>query len=517
MLLALVFVVAGVAKLADREGSRQAITDFGLPAALAAPLGVLLPLAELAVAVTLMPKATAWWGAMGALALLLLFIAGIGVSLTRGKKPDCHCFGQLHSAPAGWQTLLRNGALAAVAGFVVWQGYDGAGPSAVGWVGDLSTIQSVALIVGLVVLGLNAAQWWFLAHLLGQNGRLLLRLEALEAGVASGGGGVAPSQNGAQQAAPPGLPVGTQAPAFGLSGLYGERLTLESLRAPGKPVLLLFTDPNCGPCNALLPEVGRWQQEHAEKLVISLVSRGSAEENRAKSAEHGVANVVLQEDWEVAQAYRVSGTPSAVLIRPDGGVGSPVSGGSEAVGSLVDRVVRGEAPARLPMYPQNQGAPCPNCGEVHAADHASRRALPPGPKVGEPAPEIELADLGGESIRLEDFRGKNTLVLFWNPGCGFCQRMLDDLKALESDPPEGAPRILVVSAGAAEANESMGLNSPVVLDQKFGAGRSFGVSGTPSAVLVDAEGKVASEAAVGAPAVLALAASGQDPASPTGD
>ena len=63
----------------------------------------------------------------------------------------------------------------------------------------------------------------------------------------------------------------------------------------------------------------------------------------------------------------------------------------------------------------------------------------------------------------------------------------------------------MVSAGSEEANREMGLSSPVLLDQKFAAGRAFGASGTPSAVLVDAEGKVASEVAVGAPAVLELA------------
>jgi hypothetical protein len=36
-------------------------------------------------------------------------------------------------------------------------------------------------------------------------------------------------------------------------------------------------------------------------------------------------------------------------------------------------------------------------------------------------------------------------------------------------------------------------------------GRLFGATGTPMGVLVDAEGKIASELAVGAPAVLALA------------
>ena len=54
------FVVAGISKLADRRGSRQAIIDFGVPTALAAPLGVLLPLVELAVAASLVPAATAY-------------------------------------------------------------------------------------------------------------------------------------------------------------------------------------------------------------------------------------------------------------------------------------------------------------------------------------------------------------------------------------------------------------------------------------------------------------------------
>jgi Methylamine utilisation protein MauE len=181
VLLALVFAVAGAAKLADRAGSRQAIVDFGLPSALAAPLGLLLPLAELAVAATLLPASTAWWGALGALVLLSMFVVGIAVNLARGRKPDCHCFGQLHSAPAGWKTLMRNGVLAAVAGFVLWEGYEGgAGPSALSWLGALSTAQLVGLMGGVLVLSLLAGQWWFLVHLMRQNGRLLVRLEAVE-------------------------------------------------------------------------------------------------------------------------------------------------------------------------------------------------------------------------------------------------------------------------------------------------------------------------------------------------
>jgi methylamine dehydrogenase accessory protein MauD len=306
--------------------SRQGLIDFGVPPALASPLGILLPLAELAVAAALIPTSTAWWGAIGTLALLLLFVVAIGVNLARGRKPECHCFGQLHSAPAGWKTLSRNGALAAVAGFIVWGGRDGAGASAVSWLGALSSAQLVGLIFGLVVLGLLVGTWWFLLHLLRQNGRLLARLEALEERLGIEGAAAQVSQ---------GLPVGTQAPAFELSGLYGETLTLEALRAPGRPVMLLFTDPGCGPCNALLPEIGRWQQEHAEVLTLSLISRGTAEENRAKMTEHGLQHVLVQQDWEVYEAYQGNGTPSAVVVLPDGTIGSPVVGGAEAISTLV--------------------------------------------------------------------------------------------------------------------------------------------------------------------------------------
>src|SRR5215208_7419515 len=151
LLLASVFVIAGAAKLADRSGSRQALIDFGVPTILARPLGILLPLAELAVAAALIPASTAWWGAAGALALLLLFLAALGANLARGRNPECRCFGQLHSEPAGWKTLVRNGVLAAVAGFVLWRGYGGAGPSAVGGLAGLSAAQTAVLIVGLAV------------------------------------------------------------------------------------------------------------------------------------------------------------------------------------------------------------------------------------------------------------------------------------------------------------------------------------------------------------------------------
>jgi peroxiredoxin len=296
--------------------------------------------------------------------------------------------------------------------------------------------------------------------------------------------------------------VGSAAPEFSLSGLYGEILTLDALRSSGKPLMMLFTDPGCGPCNALLPEVGRWQEEHAQELTLALISRGEVEENKTKAQEHGLKNVLLQKAWEVSESYQVRGTPSAVLISADGTIASPVAGGDEAIRGLLSYAV-GERP-QLPMQPhqhQAEGRPCPNCGKVHAA----APTMPAAQKIGEPAPEVKLADLEGTTVELKDFKGQQTLVLFWNPGCGFCQQMLPEIKQWEENRPEGAPTLLFVSAGTEEANRDTKLSSKVVLAQQFAAGRAFGASGTPSAVLVDAKGRIASEVAVGAPAVLGLA------------
>jgi uncharacterized membrane protein YphA (DoxX/SURF4 family) len=84
LVLAVAFAVAGAAKLADLAGSRRAIEEFGLPRPLALPLGTLLPLTEIAVAAALIPIASGWWGALAALALLVVPSA----SGARSKGPS---------------------------------------------------------------------------------------------------------------------------------------------------------------------------------------------------------------------------------------------------------------------------------------------------------------------------------------------------------------------------------------------------------------------------------------------
>jgi hypothetical protein len=56
LVLAGVFLVAALSKLADRPGSQLALIDLGVQAPLTTPLRILLPLAKLDVATTLIPS-----------------------------------------------------------------------------------------------------------------------------------------------------------------------------------------------------------------------------------------------------------------------------------------------------------------------------------------------------------------------------------------------------------------------------------------------------------------------------
>jgi peroxiredoxin len=260
-------------------------------------------------------------------------MAGISYNLARGHTPDCHCFGQLHSAPIGWPTLARNGILVIIAAFVFLAGYNNPGLSAVGWVGALTIGERIGLAFILLVGAALAVQGWLLYHILQQNGRLLLRVEALEASRTSVVSASEVAQT--QTVSSLGLQLGTVAPGFSLPELSGEILTLDVLRAPGKPIVLIFVDPDCGPCTGLLPDVGRWQREYRGKLTVALIGRGNPEANRLKIAEHGVNLMLLQHNREVAQVYQAHSTPSAVLVGVDGTIGSQLAQGTDAVCALV--------------------------------------------------------------------------------------------------------------------------------------------------------------------------------------
>src|SRR5688572_29551452 len=114
--LSAIFAVAGITRLLDLRGTREAVKNFGAPEALVPALAILLPIAELSIAVGLLFNLSASISALGSLLLLGLFVVAISVNLAQGRTHDCHCFGQIHSRPLGWPTLVRNVSFALAAG-----------------------------------------------------------------------------------------------------------------------------------------------------------------------------------------------------------------------------------------------------------------------------------------------------------------------------------------------------------------------------------------------------------------
>jgi len=319
ILLAVVFATAGMGKLLDLPGSRDALRGFGVAEPLVRPIGLLLPLAELATAVALVAHPSAQWGGLAALLLLLAFIAGIANAMRRGRAPDCHCFGQIHSEPAGRSTLARNGVLAALAAFVL---VEGPGPSLVQWISDRTGAELVA-----TALGITAFVFAALSFFLWRDKRdLTLRLTNARIDL---------------NARPPGLPVGSLAPDFSLASTTGGEVSLRQLRARGRPVGLIFVSPDCGPCSELFPEVIRWQRTLAGGITLAFVSTGSPEDNR-KAVGNDATEVLLQEDFEVGTSYRVAATPTAVVVGADGRIASPPASGA-AIESLIRLTLRQRA------------------------------------------------------------------------------------------------------------------------------------------------------------------------------
>ena len=327
-MLACALMVAGAAKLLDVSGASRSLEQFGVPGGLAWPVAVALSVVELAVGIALVPAASAWGAALAATALLLVFTGAVGVALVRGVEADCHCFGQLSSRPIGVGTLIRNLALLALAAFIAVAGAPHAGTSATAWIAQLSTGEAVGLgfcvVLALAVL-FNAG---FLVQLMRQNGRLWAELDELRAAVASGSARRSSADIG----------FGEPVPGVALGDLEGHRVDLRDLVGGGGHTLLFFSDPLCGACDRLLPEIGRRQRDPAADPHVVMLSPGDPELNRIKAAEHGIGPVLLHEGFDLPRSLGIAGMPGAVLVDGDGRIASDPAVGAEGVSALLAAV-----------------------------------------------------------------------------------------------------------------------------------------------------------------------------------
>ena len=403
----------------------------------------------------------------------------------------------------------------------------------------------VTMIFGTILpWGLIAVGAWLGYQLIRQNGRILLRLEAIDKRLSPRGDDKPKKERG--------LRIGTVAPDFELPDLAGERHKLSGFR--GTDLLLIFFNPKCGFCTkmadglAALPLDG----ENGRAMPV-VVTTGDREDNLQLVGRHGIrCTVLLQKEMEVASQFHAQGTPMGYRIDKDGRVASELTIGSESLLKLAT-VGRGSPPVGRGSPPVGRGSPDParmidrrspghaydgdlrssgwlgqetghNTRSQTSAEHgsanssakhsdkdyrslAASRLNRKGLKAGEAAPDFRLPRIDGGELSLEDFRGRRVLLVFSDPHCGPCAELAPHLQEIHLERPE--LNVVVISRGEVEENRDkaseLGLTFPIVLQKKWEVSLKYAMFATPIGYLIDEQGILASDVAAGIEPILALA------------
>lgn len=363
-------------------------------------------------------------------------------------------------------------------------------------------MQGVVSAVLLVLVSLTLISLWILVYqLVKQQGRILLRLDQLDSHTAHThtahtGHPITIKRETAQdrQSEMRGLPIGTPIPPFDLPGLSGSRVSLEKFR--GKQVLLINWDPECGYCEMVSPILAGLQSDFRERNVqLLLASRGDAESNRALVQKYSIdGTVILQTDSQYVEPFENEGAPVAYFLDEQGRVSRPFADGADHVISLAQEVAtsrqvkKKNLRGQLPLTESN----------------IERRGL----KSGSPAPSFSLPDVYGRKISLADYSGRRVLLVFSDPHCEPCDQLAPHLARFYRRQGDKGFSVLMVGRGDPEENrlkaEQHGFEFPVVMQQKWELSKQYGIFATPVAFLINEDGLIAKDVAVGADEIMSL-------------
>jgi peroxiredoxin len=395
--------------------------------------------------------------------------------------------------------------------------------------------------------------WIGLFQIVKQQGRILLHLDQLEQQAQAARVGV---QKPAAQAEPAGLPLQSEFPAFKFPDLTGKTVALEAFR--GKRVLLVHWNFECGFCDSIAAELSRLETAFQKQNVqLVLLTYGDAKSNQEQAAEHGLkCPILLMKEEEKAAPFEHLGTPVAYLLDKEGRVAAPLAHGADRVLALALEVAAAEPGAsgagKSTLQPSGLGSEGPlaetlaphrvnlpgflvkheiGLGDVikrltsafgiKTCVGCERRAGVlnrwmvfsshggSGLKAGVRAPAFILPDLQGRMVSLDQYRGRRVLLVFTDPQCGPCDELAPHLVRLHREYADDGLGVILVGRGNAKENhrkaEQHGFEFPVLLqDKKWKVSREYGTLATPVAFLIGEDGEIASGAAVGRDAILAL-------------
>jgi|WetSurMetagenome_2_1015567.scaffolds.fasta_scaffold180746_2 cytochrome c biogenesis protein CcmG, thiol:disulfide interchange protein DsbE len=136
---------------------------------------------------------------------------------------------------------------------------------------------------------------------------------------------------------------------------------------------------------------------------------------------------------------------------------------------------------------------------------ASTSGKIPAPQVGFLAPDFELKDQEGATIRLSDLRGQPVLVNLWATWCPPCRAEMKTLETVYNDYKDQGFTVLAVNMTSQDNPELVapfvkerGLTYPILLDEKGDVAKAYQMKSLPSSFFINRDGTI-SEVVIGGP------------------
>jgi peroxiredoxin len=109
-----------------------------------------------------------------------------------------------------------------------------------------------------------------------------------------------------------------------------------------------------------------------------------------------------------------------------------------------------------------------------------------------PAPDIELVDLSGNTVRLQDLRGQAVVVNYWATWCGPCVREMPMFQKYQEQYPDTLVMIGVDQEEPADEVKTFlqdfDLSYMILLDEKAEASKAYQVMVLPTTFFIDQDG-----------------------------
>jgi peroxiredoxin len=119
------------------------------------------------------------------------------------------------------------------------------------------------------------------------------------------------------------------------------------------------------------------------------------------------------------------------------------------------------------------------------------------PNEGDTAPDFEMTSINGESFKLSDFKGKQSVyVVFWNTWCHFCMKKIPKLKTVQNNLSEDIRIIAVNTSRDDSIQETLdfqnkyNINYMLSFDEGEVITDLFNVHGVPTEFIIDINGTI---------------------------